>query len=246
VAHGSIERAREGAEQDQREVEEKIYRLKALYDSGAITQSDFEEQKKALLARTQARASEDQNSNRGSIAGGLLGLFSLILPWEVDVFSLSTLNIEVLWLLGGYGVYYDTYSDNFSGNWFSVLGYYKIYEVLFLAAFSLLLAGAVLMLVSATTSRWGGALTLAGFLLVLGDDLWFEHFGLYGIVPLGMIFAVIAAIIGLRTKPRKRVAQGEEKEQSAYDRLLRLKALYDSGAITKEDYDRLKKEILEG
>ncbi|MGC8632069.1 MAG: hypothetical protein ACP5T2_06640 [Thermoprotei archaeon] len=31
-----------GAEEDQREVEEKMDRLKVLYDLGAITQSDFE------------------------------------------------------------------------------------------------------------------------------------------------------------------------------------------------------------
>jgi uncharacterized membrane protein len=83
-----------------------------------------------------------------------------------------------------------------------------------------------------------------GFLFSLTVFVLFEHPTSTTSVPLGFLVILAGAVIGFTAKPAILTTVPATPAVDPTDKLVRLKALLDSGAITKEEFEEQKRLIL--
>jgi hypothetical protein len=110
----------------------------------------------------------------------------------------------------------------------------------------MVLAGAVILIASRRHAGVGASLVVSGVMISVIDII--LDVAIYGFsleMPIGLILALVAGILGFTGRPLlPRVTVGPEPE-SSLDRLAKLKELLDAGAITKEEFEEQKKRILQ-
>jgi hypothetical protein len=176
----------------------RLLRLKALLDSGAISQEEFESAKKSIL-------DEGSFPSGSAIEGvktkklrffGLLGFISLAVPWSIVYFSAEVLGYTVLgieWQLFGLSVL----NSQTTGFWHvfssidSIATFFSLFSMI---GFLLVLTGSFLLL---KRKRVGGALLLASV------ALWGISYAIdaqsffYLAVPVGALLSGIVGLVSL-------------------------------------------------
>ena len=177
--------------------------------------------------------------SRGTWAG-IVGLLSLLVPCEIYLFSNSFM---VSWTVGFLDCYGSPTSCLSVG--LTQLGGDTIDLVLLALTLVFILTGSILLL----THR--GSLRLGATSLALGLILNVSEFYVYDIyqgdgnpLPLGAVLMVVACVLGFTGPSRPRPLAANEQTVSPTEHLARLKALLDSGVVTREEYEEMKKRIL--
>lgn len=166
--------------------------------------------------------------SRARIAG-IIALASLVIPSVVRVFGHSTLVYWTLFYLFSNGQFFQFFTANFAS-----LG-----GVLNLFVFFLVLSGGIVLLASSRRPRVGAVLVAVGFflsLIVLLVVSWS--------VPISFAFILAGAAIGFTAKPVVPTAAQVLPAMTSTGRLMKLKELLDSGALTKDEFEEEKKKIL--
>ncbi len=171
--------------------------------------------------------------SRGQVAG-TMAFVSLIIPWDVAFYRFFT---EIDWILFGFGL-----SSNFRFFFFNVTQFELLDKILSPLSFLFIIMGAILLLILTKQPLVGSSLVLVGAVIYLIDVLYYGlAYGFYIIIPIGFLFAFLAAIVGFLAKP---IISTSTTASTSLDRLAKLKELLTSGAITKEEFEEQKKKIL--
>lgn len=172
---------------------------------------------------------------------GVLGLVSLVVPLEV-YWSSNYFGFD--WTILGVTISGFQYGQRLQTFFYYLTEYSQFYQVLESLIFILVLVGAILLLFR-RSPKAGASLLLVGFLLYFANFV----YGLltspfvFDFLPVSPIIVLVAAIVGFRAQaPMPHVAA--PVETVPVDQLLKLKALLDSGAITKEEFEEQKRKIL--
>jgi hypothetical protein len=173
--------------------------------------------------------------SRGQVAG-LLAFVSLIVPWWV---SFGTDYAELDWTIAGLGF------ANGRTYFFNLTQFLPIHETLYGLAFIILLAGAVILLASGQHTRVGASMVVLGILISVIDIVLSEYdYGPFLVMPIGLILALVAGIVGLTAKPPLPMGTVLGPTESSLDKLVKLKELLDAGAITEGEFEEQKRIIL--
>ena len=176
-------------------------------------------------------------ASRATLAG-ILGLVSLVVPLQLLLYQGAS---EIDWTVFGVSFY------NGASNVFNVTQFDQwdaAFNVLLLLA---VLVGGILLLALRGKPKIGGILLAIGAASYVLDAIYDQYtYGPFTPIPLGFFLILAAAIVGLAARPALPYTPLEAmRVESSADRLLKLKGLLDSGAITKEEYEEQKKKTLE-
>jgi hypothetical protein len=171
-----------------------------------------------------------------SVKAGLLGIVSLVIPVGVytsnDFYSIS-------WTI--FGV---SFGRGYSPYTFNLTQYATWDEGLSALTFALVLLGIILLLSLPKMPKVGSSMLLGGLLAYSADIIYGEYaYGLATFIPLGLAVLLAAVIEGFGAKVLVSAMPGQAPVDST-EQLVKLKALLDSGAITKEEFEEQKKRIL--
>lgn len=173
----------------------------------------------------------------GAAKAGILAIASLVLPmwfYFVSNFYQAYWTIFSVAFGGGYSPY--TYNLTQYATWD---------EALSALTFVLVLLGMVLLFALRRMPKVGSSMLLAGLLASSADLIYGESvYGLTVFIPLGFVVLLVAVIVGFRGKVGAS-ALPRQAPVDSLEQLVKLKALLDSGAITKEEFEEQKKGILE-
>jgi len=194
---------------DERQAE-RLLKLKALFDSGAITKKEFEDAKQSILSEspvttgiqnTTGVQTRPPQPNKLKIFG-ILGLLTLIMPLDVVTWAYnasylgSYTGLSIDWhffSLAWFGEYFDfvTFMNYLSG------GAFEFFIVL-LIGFVLVLVGSIMLLIG---QRWGGILLIGSIVswivpYVLNFQ-YFPDYSSYVSIPVGAMICVIVGIVSL-------------------------------------------------
>lgn len=185
--------------------------------------------------------------SRGQIAG-IIAFVSLVVPWGItyNTRDWGTFT-ELLWTIGACTIW------SGGGNFGSAVTFTNLTQwshvadaVLNALTLIMVLAGAVILIASRRHAGVGASLVVSGVMISVIDII--LDVAIYGFsleMPIGLILALVAGILGFTGRPLlPRVTVGPEPE-SSLDRLAKLKELLDAGAITKEEFEEQKKRILQ-
>ena len=172
----------------------------------------------------------------------LLALASLILPWVVSYGN--------GWVVYSWNIfwYYNSESYNSFEFIFSNPYFLTLYYIFYLISFLFLIIGVILLFKKPNYLR----LCSSFFFLSISTYIFGEFIipFIYGypyyftFIPMGLLLAFITGVLGFApnlafSKPVSSI------QTNKADRLLKLKELLDSGAITKEEFEEQKRRILE-
>ncbi len=178
--------------------------------------------------------------SRATIAG-ILSIISILIPWSIYHDFYVT---EIIWQLFGVWQHQWHIGITYFTRWFIVDKYLSLFSFIFL------LIGAILLFVVSKKPKVGASLVLAGMLFFIIDLLYNGVANHFWMVPIAPFLALAAAILGFTAKPVSARPTGalysrqSPAEVDRYEQLARLKKLLDSGAISKEEYEQMKKKIL--
>ncbi len=178
----------------------RLLKLKALLDSGAITQEEFERAKKEILAESllSAGSAIEKPKIKNLRLFGVLGFLSLALPWFLSFASTSDWQGGTIsWHLFGYS-WFTGYGSNFSSFHF-IFSYFEVSsllsDVLSVIGFIIVLGGSLLLLLR---KRVGGILLLADTIL------WFIIYAnsflsgsAYIAVPIGALLSGVVGVVSI-------------------------------------------------
>lgn len=166
----------------------RLLRLKALLDSGAITQEEFEKAKKAVLAESFVSADQEISKlkTKNLRLFGILGILSLAIPWS---FSTDWQWGSISWQLFGYS-WYQGYS-----NFYPAFMYLDLFNVLDVIGFAVVLVGSLLLFVR---KRVGGILLLAAtFLWSITYAISFLSGSSFITIPVGALLSGVVGIVSI-------------------------------------------------
>jgi len=177
-------------------------------------------------------------ASRATLAG-ILGLVSLAIPLQFIFYSSV---IEIDWtvfsvrLYRGASAVFNLTQYNFFDALAGVLGLITV------------LVGGILLLALHNKPRNGAILVTVGAVFyvldLIYDEAAYRGFGFP--LPLGFFLMLAGGIIGLTARPLIPISSVRPGEvESSTDRLIKLKGLLDSGAITKEEFEEQKRIILQ-
>jgi uncharacterized membrane protein len=173
-----------------------------------------------------------------SVKAGLLGIVSLVIP--VGVYTSSDFSYySINWTI--FGV---SFGRGYSPYTFNLTQYATWDEGLSALTFVLVLVGIILLLSLRRMPKVGSSMLLGGLLAYSADIIYGEYaYGLAILIPLGLAVLLVAVVVGFRAKVLVSAMPSQAPVDST-EQLVKLKALLDSGAITKEEFEEQKKKIL--
>jgi ABC-type multidrug transport system fused ATPase/permease subunit len=178
---------------------------------------------------------------------GIITFVSLIVPWGVGGGS-SLSFLWIRWTIVSY-----SYLNGY-GSYFSNVLQFPIFDILFsIVIFIALLLGAILLLARSNFPKLGASIVLSGvaFSILYLAYLYLAPGGINLIsngevlVPVGLFLSITGAIVGLRAKSLVAPPNKANQSERSLDRLVKLKELLDSGALTREEFEKQKQIVLQ-
>jgi len=175
---------------------------------------------------------------------GVLSIISIVIPWSV-FYSLRFNYLVINWQLFEFWWTPGEFELNYFAQWDVIDKYLSIFS------FLPVLVGAILLLTLHKKPKAGASLVLVGMLIFVVDIVYDGLHYSFWTIPIAPFIALIAAILGFVAKPVSVYPTGasglrqQPVEVDRFEELAKLKKLLDSGAITKEEYEQIKKKILE-
>jgi hypothetical protein len=169
-----------------------------------------------------------------------MAFVSLVVPFEL--LALGSGYWGVVWTLleADYSPNYGWYTHNLSR-------FTQVDEAASVLLLLLVVTGGVLLLVLKRNPKLGASFLLGGlltFLIVLVYDEF--SYGPYYPIPIGFFLVVAATVIGFRVSVPATVPTPSIGIAGTTDKLIKMKALLDSGVITKEEFEEQKRRLLQG
>jgi hypothetical protein len=174
-------------------------------------------------------------ASRARVAG-IITLVSLIIPWDLSYGS-GFFNYD--WTIFGYDL-----SSQYVGFYY-FLQYRFIDGILSALSFVILIIAAILLLAKPSLPKLGASMVLAGVVISSIEFAYQELTSPFAFIPMGLFLAFVAAIVGLTAKRLIYIPASSATVETDYlDKLIKLKELLDSGAITREEFEEQKRIIL--
>jgi hypothetical protein len=168
---------------------------------------------------------------------GILALASLVVPWEATYGSGC---LAVGWTAFGFG-----FCQSGGSYLYNLTQYLPPDAALSALLLVLVLIGALLLIIKQDSPKIGASLLVVGIVVSIVDTICSElAYSAFLPIPMGFFLALVAGIIGFVAKSPGLAPTTITGATSSVDKLIKLKGLLDSGAITREEFEEQKKIIL--